>query len=319
MGFTPIKSIRNKISRWLMHEPRRKHFPLTDFDRVKYELRPCDVILAEGRSRVSEVIKLVTQSPWSHAFLYIGKIHDIDSPMLRERVQQHYNGPADEPLIIESIMGKGTVIESLGRYRPDHLRICRPKNISRQDAQQVIAFAIGRLGMQYGIRHNIDLFRFLLPWNILPRRWRSSLFQQGAGRPTKEICSSMLAEAFDSVKFPIIPIVKPDKTEGLKIYKRNPKLFVPSDFDYSPYFEIIKYPMFELSEHTVYRKMPWSEDAAINGHDDITEQDPTTATDLEVEPGVLIQEEFPELAELEQEILPTDAPLDEPKTSGSDS
>jgi hypothetical protein len=27
---------------------------------------------------------------------------------------------------------------------------------------------------------------------------------------------------------------------------RNPKLFVPADFDYSPFFEIVKYPIIEL-------------------------------------------------------------------------
>lgn len=314
MVFRPIKFIKEKVTKWLMHEPKPEHFPLTDFERVKYELRPCDVILAEGRSRVSEVIKLITQSPWSHAFLYVGKMHDIENPMLRERVQQHYKGSSDEPLIIESIMGKGTVIVPLSQYEPDHLRICRPKNISRQDAQQVIAFAIGRLGMEYGIRHNLDLFRFLMPWNILPRRWRSSLFTQAMGKPTEDICSSMLAEAFASVKFPIIPIVKPNKTHGLKIYKRNPKLFVPSDFDYSPYFEIIKYPMFELSEHTVYRKMPWSEDQVVNSQDDVVDQDPSP----ELEPALLLQPEFPELVELEQEILSPKELAKESKASRND-
>ena len=35
-------------------------------------LRPGDVLLVEGRSRLSLAIKYLTQSTWSHAALYVG-------------------------------------------------------------------------------------------------------------------------------------------------------------------------------------------------------------------------------------------------------
>ncbi|NNJ96604.1 MAG: hypothetical protein HKP12_05535, partial [Gammaproteobacteria bacterium] len=35
------------------------------------------------------------------------------------------------------------------------------------------------------------------------------------------------------------------------------KLITPSDFDYSPYFDVIKYPMLDLDDLAVYRKLPW--------------------------------------------------------------
>lgn len=277
-----VDKLKQKITNWLIKDHAAERYPMCDFERIQYELRPCDVILTEGTSRISEVIRVITQSPWSHAALYIGRLHDIENPVLRERVKQFYDASPDEQLIIESVLGKGTVVSPLNFYRHTHIRICRPKGISRKDAHAVIGFAIGRLGRAYGIRHNLDLARFLFPWSILPRRWRSSLFQHHIGVPTKEICSSMLAEAFSSVNFPIIPIVRAHKKEGVKLYKRNPKLYTPSDFDYSPYFEIIKYPIFEIGEEAVYRTLPWSERVLMGDERDaLVEVDQQEAAELE--------------------------------------
>lgn len=277
---TLLDKLKQTFINWLSHEMPSQEVPMCDFERIKYELRPCDVILIEGRSRISQVIKNITQSSWSHAALYVGRLHDIENPLLRQRVQEHYDGEYEDQLIIESLLGMGTVVHPLQRYEEHHVRICRPKGISRIDAQHVIGFAIGRLGMEYGIRHNLDLARFLLPFSILPRRWGSSLFEHHVGVPTKEICSSMIAEAFSSVRFPILPIIKAGEGDEVEFYHRNPKLYTPRDFDYSPYFEIIKYPLYEVSEHAAYRHLPWTEiDKPINDLSDIPikkKQPPTT-------------------------------------------
>jgi hypothetical protein len=41
------------------------------------------------------------------------------------------------------------------------------------------------------------------------------------------------------------------------MYRRHTKLITPSDYDYSPYFEIIKYPILDLDDLALYRKLPW--------------------------------------------------------------
>lgn len=248
----------------MMREPKEKNIPLCDFDRIKYELRPCDVILVEGQSRVSEIVQAITQSPWSHAALYIGRIHDIDDPLSRERLLQFYDGGLNDQLVIEGILGKGTIVSSLEYYKNYHIRICRPSGISRRDAQSVINFAISRLGMEYGIRHNLDLARLMLPWRFLPKRWRSSLFTNPTSVPTKEICSSMIAEAFGSVHFPILPIVKNGEGDKVKLFRRNPRLYTPRDFDYSPYFDIIKYPFVAIKDKNIYRNLPWEEEVVLD-------------------------------------------------------
>ena len=57
----------------------------------------------------------------------------------------------------------------------------------------------------------------------------------------------MIAEAFATVQFPILPLVQRDEGDHMQLFRRNPKLCTPSDFDYSPYFEIIKYPFLDLT------------------------------------------------------------------------
>lgn len=261
-----LKRATYALVRWLIHECPPRSMPLCDFERLCYEIRPCDVLLIEGRSRISDVIRTITQSAWTHATLYIGRLHDIETPSLRDHVKQFYDGDPQNQLLIESVLGKGTVITPLEAYRPDHIRICRATGISRKDAQRVISYAIGHLGTHYNVRQLLDLARFLLPWSILPRRWRSTLFNRRPGKSTKTVCSTLIAEAFGDVRFPILPILRPDQEKGLLLQERNPRLMTPSDFDYSPYFEIIKYPFLRVDEHAPYQNLPWGEEGSYH-HD----------------------------------------------------
>ncbi len=251
-----FESFRRKIIDYLMSEKPFPEIPLCDFDRLLYEIRPSDVLLVEGRTRISEFTKSVTQSPWSHAVLYIGRLHEIEHPILRQKIKDFYNGEPTEQLVIESLLGSGTIVSPLTRYEKEHIRICRPKGIARSDAQKVIAYAINQLGYEYDVRQILDLWRFFLPWKIFPRRWRSSLFKEN-NRSTRQICSSLIAEAFQEIHFPILPIIKYNADKDMQLNPKNSKLYTPKDFDYSPFFEIIKYPIFELNESALYHQLPW--------------------------------------------------------------
>ena len=255
-----------KIAHWLNKEvePNPHHTPLTDFERLSEELRQGDVLLVEGLSRVSRIIKSVTYSPWTHSALYIGRLDDINDGQLKNKVAEFYTGDLHQQLIVESMLGEGTVIHPVNKYKNEHLRICRPRGISKVDRQQVIAYALSHLGYDYDIRHLLDLARFLLPYSIIPRRWRSSLFVRNAGQQTKNVCSYMLGEAFSSVDFPILPVAERLDSGDFKLYRRNPRLLTPKDFDYSPYFDIIKYPYLGLDEVAAYRSLPWDSEGTIS-------------------------------------------------------
>lgn len=258
----PIKWLNKKIINWLTEEGEPSETPPCDFERLSFEIRPCDVLLVEGRSRVSEVIKTITQSVWTHSALYIGRLTDIEDENLREHISWLYDGKPSDQLIIEPLLGEGTIVSPLRKYAKDHLRICRPSGLSPQDAQSVINIAAKHLGHQYDVRQLLDLGRFLLPYSIVPRRWRSSLFEHNAGATTRTVCSTMIANAFSSVHFPILPVVHKTK-DGLRLFKRNTRLYTPRDFDHSPYFAIIKYPLLGLNDLAVYRQLPWDQDGVI--------------------------------------------------------
>lgn len=264
------KLISDAFIGWLTTEREVIDFPLCDFERIRYEVRPCDVLLMEGRNHVSDVIKFITQSAWSHAALYIGRIHDIEDPVIRNKAMEFFKGPPDTQLLVEGVIGKGTIITPLSCYRRDHIRICRPRGLSPHDAQHILEFAVSKLGNNYDVRHIFDLARFLLPWTIVPRRWHSTLFTNTAGQSTRNVCSTMIAEAFNAVHFPILPYIKKNKETGIELFRKNPRLFTPRDFDYSPYFEIIKYPFVAFEDQAAYRKLPWNKDGKVmHEHDKV--------------------------------------------------
>lgn len=259
--------LSNYFVDWLTYEPPPINHPPCDFNRLKYEIRPGDVLLIEGRSRVSKVIRTITQSPWTHAALYIGRLHDIEDPHLRKTVAINLKKRENVRLIIEGVLGQGTNACPLSFYRNHHIRICRPIGLTPNDAEIVIAYAIKALGKAYSVRHILDLARFILPWSILPRRWGSILFKTTSGEPESGICSSLIADAFSAVKFPILPFIRTDEKRVFELVPRNPHLFTPDDFDYSPYFEIIKYPLFDPDEPLpYYRRLPWTKEGVLH-HD----------------------------------------------------
>lgn len=273
--FKTIKKLYNKIQNglvdWLIYEPLPGEGEIMpyDFNRLKYEIRPGDVILIEGHSRVSTVIRTLTQSPWTHACLYIGRLVDFEDEETQNIIRQHINTTDGTRLLIEGVMDKGAIIAPLSTYKNHHIRICRPIGITQPDMVQVINYAIKSVGKPYNVRHLLDLTRFMLPWTILPRRWGSTLFHTSTGQPDSGICSTIIAEAFSSVQFPILPFVKPSQ-EGYEVFQRNPHLFAPKDFDYSPYFEITKYPLFNPEEPLpYYRRLPWTKSGLLHQDDGI--------------------------------------------------
>lgn len=249
-----------KVSHWLLkNDPPRRAY-LCDFKKISKEIVPGDVLLIEGRNRVSRVIQQITHSPWSHATLYVGKLNTIKNEELKSKIQALGSWPEDMPFIIESEVGEGTIISPLTKYDKDHIRILRPQGLNKKYINKVINYAVSRLGKRYNLRHVFDLARFLFPWSLFPRRYRSTLFQHNAQQPTEDMCSSMIADAFHSIQFPILPLVKLNKKKNIELVQRNPRLFTPSDFDYSPYFNVIKYPIFKLGKDFKLEDLPWKRD-----------------------------------------------------------
>lgn len=255
---SPASFFLQPIIRWLTAEVRSQDMPLIDFHRLCEHVRPADVVLVEGRTRVAGVIQAVTLSSWTHSALYLGRLDELPDKALARDLQAQHGWRDDQQLLLEAEMGKGTHIVPLDDYAQCHLRICRPRNLLPEDNTKVRRYALAQLGRQYDIRQVVDFLRFFFPYGLLPRRWRSTLFEVGHGDFTRTVCSSLLAECFLSVRFPILPHIQRDAQGDYVFHRRNVRLFTPRDFDYSPYFDIIKYPFFGDADLPMYRELEWN-------------------------------------------------------------
>ncbi|NIR61019.1 MAG: hypothetical protein GWO02_16690 [Gammaproteobacteria bacterium] len=73
----------------------------------------------------------------------------------------------------------------------------------------------------------------------------------------------MIAAAFNAVSFPIRPVIQRSGDGEVRLYKRNPRVFTPKDFDYSPYFDVIKCPFPGFDDLAIYRQLPWGHDSIV--------------------------------------------------------
>jgi hypothetical protein len=217
---------------------------------VAMTIRPADVLLVEGaRSKVNSAIRYLTQSTWSHAALYVGLGANL--------------GERDgEPLVlVEAEVGKGVIASPLSKYHTYNTRICRPVGLIAEDRARVIRYAVERIGNAYDLKNIIDLMRYFLPQPPVPARWRRRMIALGSGEPTRAICSTLIAQAFESVGYPILPEVRrvdPDSRKEI-LHIRHHSLYAPRDFDVSPFFSIVK-PTIETGFN--YKDMVWAKEDA---------------------------------------------------------
>ena len=81
----------------------------------------------------------------------------------------------------------------------------------------------------------------------------------GSRDASRIICSSLIAQAFDAVRYPILPEIK--RVEGQRgrcevAEIRHSSFYAPRDFDISPYFMVVK-PT--LARGFNYKDMRWAD------------------------------------------------------------
>ena len=256
------------------------HIP-NDIAALKRHIRKGDVVLVEGNERISECIKYLTQSSWSHSALYVGDEPIRRNPEMKAPLVAQFGEEANF-LVVEAIVEAGVVLTPLAKYRDFNIRVCRPFNLSAADLADVMDEAIRSVGDTYDLRNVIDLARYFLPVTLVPPRFRRQALQFGSGEPTRAICSSVIAASFNRVKFPIVPNYQQLPPPAAEAPKRklwpigsktttgalqygtlrmvSPTLITPRDFDLSPYFEIIKFNIIENMRFD-YHKILWADAA----------------------------------------------------------
>lgn len=199
-------------------------------------IQPGDVLLVEGTTRISTAIKYLTQSTWSHAAMVV------------------HASPAK---IIEADVKNGVVKTGIDKYLGQNVRICRPINLTPGEITAVIEHAESHIGVSYDIKNLVDLARYLLPTPPVPARYRRQMLTLGSGDPTEKlICSSLIARSFQHIRYPILPMQWWTEDHTLMSQVRHYSLFMPRDFDLSPYFSVVKPTVEGGFDH---KSMTWAE------------------------------------------------------------
>ena len=239
-----LRYIGNMLARHLSKpKPGYERFSVLSQAQLKATLQPCDLLLVEGNSQISTAIKYLTQSTWSHVCLFVGE-------------------DDGQGALLEADLVHGVCRVPLSKYDGYNVRICRPVNVTDEDKQALIDFAIERIGHQYDSKNIFDLMRYLIATPPVPSRYRRSLIAFGSGDPTKAICSTLVAQSFQSIKYPILPRELNSQKENrfymdkLIMQKRHYSHFTPRDFDLSPYFKVVK-PTIDNDFN--YKDIKWDE------------------------------------------------------------
>lgn len=169
-------------------------------------------------------------------------------------------------MVAEADVNDGVRLMPLRFYEKFHTRICRPVGLSNDEINTVVNYVKSRVGNQYDMRNIFDLARYLIQRPPVPDSWRRRLLAIGSGDPTRAICSSLIAQAFHSVKYPILPefYLEPCRESYQSgcvreyAHIRHHSLFAPGDFDLSPYFEVVKAT---IDNGFDPHKMNWGEDS----------------------------------------------------------
>ncbi len=218
-----VSRVVAQVDRWISHNGGPV---IEDIATFRAALSPGDIILIRGSGPISRAIKFLTQSAWSHAAFYVGPIAGA------------FSDQGEPHVLVEANLGEGVVSAPLSKYSNQQTRICRPRGLTAAERRNVCRYAVARIGLDYDVKNIIDLLRLLLPLPI-PRRWRGGDIPLGARDSSRIMCSALIAQAFQSVNYPVL--------SGLAfgdsgLHRRcgvppDPTIFTPCDFDLSPYFE----------------------------------------------------------------------------------
>lgn len=232
--------IKAQLGRWLADylsrpaggAPRPHH--VDDPRAVAAVLAKGDILLVSGGTRFGASIRYLTRSNWSHSALCVGDV--LGAPAAGEEPR----------VLVESDVKEGIRAVPLSAYAGLPVRICRAEGLTAAEIDRVVAHAVARLGHRYDLKHVFDLLRFLIRKPPVPDQWKRNLLELGSGDPTRAICSTLIAEAFQSVRYPILPLLEPADDGDAPLWRRavfhprRPSLFTPADFDLSPWFQIVK-------------------------------------------------------------------------------
>ena len=149
-----VRSPPQAFGEWLVSRITRprleyRRYVFNDPEKLKSRIRPGDVVLVDGDQRVSQVVKYLTMSPWSHSAIFVGS--------------RFHAGPA-ERAETRGASVKSRAIDRGGARRPGrrrvpadqvhrlNIRICRPVGLTAAQIKTVLDEVAARMGFRYDRR-----------------------------------------------------------------------------------------------------------------------------------------------------------------------
>src|SRR5690606_39913296 len=84
--------------------------------------------------------------------------------------------------------------------------------LAQGEVDAVAGFMLERRGHSYDLKNILDLARYLIRQPPVPDTFKRRMLALGSGQQTRAICSTVLAQAFGSIGYPILPGI--DVLEG---------------------------------------------------------------------------------------------------------
>jgi len=176
-----------------------------------------DVLLSHGSTRFAALVRGITQSPWSHVSMYVGPLEDGPDPLC----------------IVEADIAAGVRSIRLSELNALQVRVLRPVGLNDMDRCRLADWVVSQIGSEYDLAHALGLGQYLLRLP-LPIRLRSAPDAVGHST-TRFICSSLLAQAFALVGYPI----PPDQMRVSLTATMHHRNVIPGDFERAPVFVVV--------------------------------------------------------------------------------
>jgi hypothetical protein len=188
-----------------------------DLQSLTAILLPGDVLLTDGNTRAAAFVRRVTRSTWAHVALYVGPLEE----------------GVDPRCIVEADIVAGVRAVRLSELKDLHLRVLRPTPLNDTDRRRLADWVVSRIGDKYDLAHAWALGTRLLR---VPLASRLSPPPSNAAQITRHfICSSLLAQAFLLVGYPIIP----DRDSISDAALGDQSNLTPRDFESASIFEVV--------------------------------------------------------------------------------
>ena len=200
-------------------QPVKRYSPATtaDPESLSAVLRNGDVLLTEGNTRAAALIKRITRSTWSHVSMYVGPLEE---------------GP-DPRCIVEADIAQGVRAVRLSELEGLNVRVLRPIGLNDAARSRLAEWVVGQIGGEYDLKHAWVLARSFLG---MPPKASTPPAPNGiAESATRFICSSLLANAFALVGYPILPI----HTAVTAVSTADHRYVIPGDFERASVFEVV--------------------------------------------------------------------------------